>query len=580
MSSSSYSAHKSTTTKRIKHSTQERLPSPSPSSSSIQIPKKPHLKFFKSFTQHQSQHLRAKQWKVHSFQLDEFDYHFKPAFTSASSSLTSNFQFNNTLYSIKSFKKSLKNLKKLKFTPRTQQNIPLYTLLLKSWRLDHLQLENFDSVPNMKILIKSIHPRLKSCLYVPAYNASAQNSDSLAKLVSSFRCLLECQLWVHQPINNIKLLINTKFLGSFQKYASLSVIDPSSFSAILNSQILINSSKCLKQIHLSIFDNPEFGIDKTPNFPSLPNLETLSLTWHSCTRQDIYSAGDFAFLKNCYKLKSLSLNITNRKIDSLDYLANFSSLKQLNLSFTMRTQQQNLNLPFLTHLEILSLHSQTSIFYIEGIKKLLSENKNLKSLHLGLRIKDILAVFKNRLDFPRIQSISLSVTDNEKLELQHITSFGNLLKDFHFLKRLFLEFRQSTSELNTVLFQNIAFLNLKEFKLSYRAIGEPPSLQEEKFKTLHHFFCKNSDSLKSIDLDLCLDQITSKEFSNILDGLIHTRRLKRLFLKTNVPSISAMTFSKLINFIKSFRILGSIDIEILGITNKQNMQLRHVLKTE
>ena len=241
------------------------------------IPKKPFFRYVDSSNMRRARHIKVKCWKILSSRFSNFYddwsvHHVDPLTPFGQRMLDSLDPFIDTIKH-SSIKKSLKYLKKFQIDLYLFRKPRFVRQLCLPWKLEDLSM-TFDAraqpVEAWKTFMNS---KLKS--FTLNYQFASPHHGINPKLISSFRRLRKCDLLVKSSFNDLKILIQSEKLLPYNKIQKLvqTEIDPSNY--FIKNQAMINAPQCFKKISYQCNDNPDRGLNITPDLPYLPNLQEL-----------------------------------------------------------------------------------------------------------------------------------------------------------------------------------------------------------------------------------------------------------------------------------------------------------------
>jgi len=398
------------------------------------------------------------------------------------------------------------------------------------------------------------------------------------RLVSFFRKFKRSRLQVITNSNGIQMLLNTDHFQSFyESHQFTAKIQKNGYQNISNKAI-INSTNSVQKISYQCNDSPQQGIFILPDLPPLPNFKELQFTWISDPKSEKFV--DISFIEQFAKLESLYIQLDYREPDTLGFLVDLQNLRELYFSskqFQKRPDSTK-NLPNLTKLEKFSLclDEPKTLFSLENIRDFISKNKDLGSLDLALTIQNIGIILYDEDQtclLPSIKNLRLNFPYCKESYIDAANKIVKTLKRVGSLQQLSIEFHQSSSQLNTLLFKEglVSMESLESLTLKYHNLAK---LESNNFGHLKEVFA-NLGSLKALDLDFsCNNSLEPEEFSSILDGLSQLKNLERFRFKAKVTQLTPAAYNQLLNFLASIKYARSVDFNLKGVSQANGNRIR------
>jgi len=534
-----------------------------PPSEPKKIPKKAFFRYMDYDSLTKAWHIRVKLWKMHSFSIPKFQ---------SANSRKAKLEREKLISSFKcaTIKKSLKSVKKFEYDPSLFNRQGLMKKLCSNWRAHSLSLFVEEKFKNYGALKPFMNPNLKNC----QISLNAQWGRVDPKLVAIFRIVRKSKLIITSSVKLFNMWINTAKLPSDRKLKMIvPTINHHNKYDFHSNQIVTNAPECLEKIWFANMD-PHMEPQKIyPDLSPFPNLQELRLA-----RMGHREETNFSFVKHYPKLQSFRLFLHNYEPETLDFLDDLPCLRSF--SFLSECSHKNgrhpiKSLPNLTKLEKLKFYSiASSIFTIEHVRDLISKNKGLKELDLGLTIQDIGILFEENKDFvlPNIEKLRLYFARIEFPYIGEAKRIAEVLKAQDSIKELTLELSCNFSDLNAILLRDgVAQMKpLEKFKLRFPKIGFE---NERKFQHLKDVFT-NHPGLVELDFDTKSNIIVTKELELILDNLAMLKNLKAFRFKARVTKMSRAAFNKLVDFIVSLRHLKALELDVVGVSREDGERLR------
>ena len=537
--------------------------------------RKPHFRYVDYDSLSRAQHIRVKFWKFHSCNLSHFNPEFLSSYVQFSNNRTEQFQrkekFENSLKHW-TIKRSLRSLRRMRFSSTLLSKETFFIKLCKSWKLETLYLSVTPEKKPSRLLKTFMNSKLKDC-FLKTYFESSANELS-PKFLSCFRRLPKSNLFIQSSRNNLKMLLNTSKL-----YASCKSQQLMHSSETIHQQVIrIAPPESFERISYETYDDPDLGIIKLPHLPSLPNLKDLQFVWSASSQEG--RLVDISFVEKYSKLERLGIQLDFKETESLDFLTKLPLLKEFYFSSRQPNTRQGplRSLPNLTKLEKLVLYSKEPILFAkDGLRNFISNNKDLKSLDLSLPIQHIATIFEEEgnITLPRIEKLRLHFIRCEKSHIGTARIIAKTLKRLDSTKQLHIEISHSSIELNTILLkEGLASCSfIKKLTLKYHESG---GFGVNKFHHLKNVFT-NLQNLKTIELDLSSDSLSSKEFSSILESLCRLKHLEKFRFAAKLTKLTSAASNKLLNFLVSIRHIRDFHVSLRGIPEEDGIRIKENL---
>ena len=541
------------------------------SSEPTKIPKRPFLLYVNYDSLTKVHHIRIKLWKIHSCSrshpvgdagnVDPFGWkqsreHFTNMFKSST------------------IKKSLKHVKKFGYDPSSFSKQRFMKRLCSTWRLKSFFLSVQQKFKNYDVLNRFLNSSLKNCYLL--LNTRGERIDP--KLVAAFMIVKKSKLIIDSDLKEISMHIHPSQLWSYRrlkKFLPVRDIDDSGYE-LARDQIIVNAPEAFEAIWYRYPNVPTRGSKINPDLSSLPNLQKLRLSCMS-ERSLGEKIDDLSFVKQYPKLETLRVHLYNCEIETLDYVTNLQELKEFKFASVQKYIRKipMISLPKLTQLETIALHLHDSpIFSLEHIKDFLSKNKGLKDLSLGLKIQDIGTLFEENEDstLPKIEKLRLNFVKLERPYAGGVKRITQVLKTHDSIKELIIIVSQNYADFNTILLKD-GVAKMKSLEKLTLEFGMSGGLEENKYKHLKDVFT-NQTGLVALELDISCDAIATRELGTILDGLMKLKNLKKFRLKAMLTKMTPAAFNKLSGFIASLRNVKSLELDLKGLSQEDEEQLR------
>ena len=494
-----------------------------PSQQLQKIPKRPFYRSADLNSDKRAKHIQIKLWKIDPFKV--LKTQLQTSHCDPPSFLATDQNFEMALRKLSKKQRVLKNLRRLYDDINLVKKVSLDRWIARSWRLQKLLLDCYHSTFSMKKFMRStLHSGLKD-FFIVMENPLSQKS--MARLVNGWKYLSDCNIWL--DFN----LFNTKEIRSLERYTK----QCNSQSGIIESieGFQYENDPCEGQIlDLSSF-NPR----------QLPNLKHLRVSYSSFDKSDQHNLD---FIQNYPQLISLKILTRYRDVPSLEFLSSLPNLKQFAMnSLDGLAQKVPKTLPLIHSLEKINLACHPTELTQENLQEFFINNIHLKHLQVRFPPRDDFLIFQEDLALP-IETLELIINKAETslttIALKNLASFFSKHKH---IKSLHIDFSDHKSlDLCEILLKGMTSItSLEHLRFSCKL---PKELQENKLKYFKNIFIQSS-GIQKLQLDLGEAVLMSRDFSNILDGLLHLKKLKYLYLKVSLAKVSPTTFHKFLQFL-------------------------------
>jgi len=213
--------------------------------------KKPHFRCVDYDRVTRAYHLKIKLWKVHSCKLTS--YVREPFFFRGMGTywkIPRNEEAFQATFRNQTMKKCLKYLKKIAISEKDLFVHRSFVRVCSPWKLETLNISFTPKMKPFKILKPFMNSRLKHCFL----NYSVRNQEVDPKVISLFRKMKKCQLYVHKEFHYIKIALNTSKIRVYSKSRPLKSRPESQH---FSDQIIINHPDSIEE---SLMDAKSFSL--------------------------------------------------------------------------------------------------------------------------------------------------------------------------------------------------------------------------------------------------------------------------------------------------------------------------------